>query len=456
MDPLQRKPKQQELPFGEQPNEEEATTTEPPPGIGTDEEDSPERADEYEEKLDLRRERLEAAAARARASSDAHFQRSHEAVQHIPLGQPILRGHHSERRHRRDIERSDRAMARSVAEARKAEQLEHRASRVGKGGISSDDPEATKKLQENLQELEELRETMKRVNREFRKGGWEAVTGLSEAAKKKLGADMARMPFQGSSPYPSYALRNLGANIRRIQARIQELTTAAAEPEKEVVCGEGFTLGESKADNRIRFIFEGKPAAATRTLLKREGFRWSRSAGAWQRKITTAGWAAAERIRLSLDGSADGETEKPDAAPQVQDAALPWVREHGRNDVIARIRRGLNNRSDRSWSVTGGRGTSYGWLQIDAPPQRRTFDHRPTDERGGDGLPVFELVDAGSDGYLMGRDDRIELARLLGFPDESAVPHQGVKVPSGHDYYAEFIDRAEGRPPSTRGEPYWD
>ncbi|WP_132290495.1 DUF3560 domain-containing protein [Kribbella sp. VKM Ac-2568] len=31
---------------------------------------------------------------------------------HIPLGQPILVGHHSERRHRRDIERMDRLMQR--------------------------------------------------------------------------------------------------------------------------------------------------------------------------------------------------------------------------------------------------------------------------------------------------------------------------------------------------------
>jgi len=347
-------------------------------------------------------------------------------------------------------------MDRSVSESKRASDLEYRASRVGKGGISSDDPEAVKKLEEKLHALEDVRETMKRVNREFRKGGWDAVSGIPESAKKKLGADMARMPYLGESPYPSYALRNLGANIRRVQARIEELVAAAQEPEREVVSGSGFCLEENKDYNRIRFVFAKKPDEATRNLLKRGGFRWARSVGAWQRRISSAGWAAAERIRRSLDESSEEAPGEPEPAEHVQHGTLSWVREHGRDDVIARIRSGLNSRSDRSWSVTGGRGTSHGWLQIDAPPKRRTFDHRPTNEIGGDGLPAYELVDVGKDGYLMGPDDRIELARLLGFTQEHSVPHQGVKVASGHDYYAEFIDRAEGRAPSVEGTPYWD
>ncbi len=135
---------------------------------------------------------------------------------------------------------------------------------------------------------------------------------------------------------------------------------------------------------------------------------------------------------------------------------MTWVRDRDRNEVISRIRKGLNSRSDRSWSVTGGRGTSHGWLQIDSPPKRRTFDHRQTGEVGGDGLPLYELVDVGPGGYLMGPADRAELARLLGYEDQSSVPHQGVKVAGAHDYYAEFIDRAEGRSPSVQGKPYWD
>ncbi len=39
----------------------------------------------------------------------------------IPLGQPILIGHHSERRHRKDMERIDNNMRKSVEESKKAE-----------------------------------------------------------------------------------------------------------------------------------------------------------------------------------------------------------------------------------------------------------------------------------------------------------------------------------------------
>ena len=456
MDPHQDKSAQKEALSENQAKNEEPSASDPPPGEGSPEQENPTRSNEYEDRLEQRRERLEAAAANARQKSEANYERSNDALQHIPFGQPILLGHHSERRHRRDIERSHNAMDRSMAESKKAAELERRASRVGKGGISADDPEAIKKLEDKLHALEGVRETMKRVNREFRKGGWDAVSGLSEFAKAKLGADMARMPSQGESPFPSYALSNLGANIRRVRARIDELAAAALEPEREEVCGVGFHLEESKEHNRIRFVFDKKPNEDIRTLLKREGFRWSRKNGAWQRQTTAAGWAAAERIRLDLEEPQESPLEQLEAREPEQLDTLSWVRTSGRDEVIARIRSGLNDRSDRPWSVTGGRGTSHGWLNIDAPPKRRTFDHRPTAEVRGDGLPAYELIHVGKDGYLMGPDDRIELARLLGFPEEDAIPHQGVKVAAGHEYYAEFIDRAEGRTPSVKGTPYWD
>ena len=61
-----------------------------------------------------RKERQEARAERYREYADnadkratAAFNASSAAVEHIPLGQPILVGHHSERAHRRALERSN-------------------------------------------------------------------------------------------------------------------------------------------------------------------------------------------------------------------------------------------------------------------------------------------------------------------------------------------------------------
>ena len=58
-----------------------------------------------------------------RASSAAHA-----IGQMIPFGQPILVGHHSERRHRRDISRIDSNMRKSIDESKKAEYFEHKSA----------------------------------------------------------------------------------------------------------------------------------------------------------------------------------------------------------------------------------------------------------------------------------------------------------------------------------------
>lgn len=111
-----------------------------------------------------------------------------------------------------------------------------------------------------------------------------------------------------------------------------------------------------------------------------------------------------------------------------------------RDEAIRRIRTALKARSGKTWSVTGGRGTGYGWITIDAPPARRTanFD-------GGPRTSDFH-------GYMT-LEDRAELARLLSVENVYA---QGINIPASHDYRREYVDRAEGRTPSVIGEPYWD
>jgi hypothetical protein len=105
------------------------------------------------------------------------------------------------------------------------------------------------------------------------------------------------------------------------------------------------------------------------------------------------------------------------------------VSEGDRDDAILRIRRGLRARTGRPWSVRGGRGTSWGWIRVTCPPAR-------------------------SSGFgVMGEEDREALAAALGLP---SVPHQGVSVPADAAFRAEYVDRAEGRPPRRLGVPYWD
>lgn len=108
-----------------------------------------------------------------------------------------------------------------------------------------------------------------------------------------------------------------------------------------------------------------------------------------------------------------------------------------RDEAILRIRKGLRARTGRDWSVTGGRGTAWGWISIEAPPRRRI------DQNG----------QPGPNAYYTSEEDCAILAAALGL---DRVHFQGVSIPASSDYRTEYVDRAEGRAPSVVGQPYWD
>ena len=66
-------------------------------------------------------------AGSAAANSAAAWNAEHGILDMIPAGQPILVGHHSERRHRRDLDRAESLRRRGMAEADRAEYHEERA-----------------------------------------------------------------------------------------------------------------------------------------------------------------------------------------------------------------------------------------------------------------------------------------------------------------------------------------
>lgn len=74
-----------------------------------------------------RAEKLQQAASTAERKSDDYYRMSHKITDHIPMGQPILVGHHSEARHRRDLDKSWNAMGKSVELSKKAEDYAGRA-----------------------------------------------------------------------------------------------------------------------------------------------------------------------------------------------------------------------------------------------------------------------------------------------------------------------------------------
>ncbi len=71
--------------------------------------------------------RYQTYAANAKARAESRCNTASKIGSAIPFGQPILVGHHSERRHRRDIERIHQNMSKSIEESGKAEYFKGRA-----------------------------------------------------------------------------------------------------------------------------------------------------------------------------------------------------------------------------------------------------------------------------------------------------------------------------------------
>jgi hypothetical protein len=84
------------------------------------------RESEHAARARDRSELLQERAERRRVAADASWVASRRIADGIPLGQPILVGHHSERRHRRDLERTQNLTTKSVEESRAADKDQRR------------------------------------------------------------------------------------------------------------------------------------------------------------------------------------------------------------------------------------------------------------------------------------------------------------------------------------------
>lgn len=80
-----------------------------------------EREVERQDRAARRADRLDRRADAAELHADATYKAAKDMADRIPFGQPILLGHHSQRRHERDLDRINRGMDRSFAERRRAE-----------------------------------------------------------------------------------------------------------------------------------------------------------------------------------------------------------------------------------------------------------------------------------------------------------------------------------------------
>lgn len=253
---------------------------------------------DYEAKKQARIDYYRDKADKARAESHDLYKQSSDMLSAIPPGQPLLVDHYSYKSDKRYRDSAARKMDQSMEAMDKAAYYDQKAQAAENNtAISSDDPEAVTKLKDKLDKLRNKQSLMKQVNAYYRKHqtcrGCELLTPQQAA---NMDHAMEKAYSWETAPYPSYALSNNNAEIRRIEKRI-----AVLEQKQEVGFQSWeFDGGRVEANmdaNRLQVFFDEIPPEDVRSALKSNGFHWARSVGAWQRQLTGNAIYAASRIK---------------------------------------------------------------------------------------------------------------------------------------------------------------
>lgn len=216
---------------------------------------------DYEERQEQKKEAYQSLAEKKREESTQR-EKNAQSLADCMNGQPILIGHHSEKKTRKGYEKihNDRMKAQELIQT--AEHYDHKADLIDKpAGISQDDPEAIKKLKEKLAGV------LKEI------AYWKTI-------KKCVPRTYEHTPEDARW----YMLENRNAEKRRILKRIETLKKLDQVQAQEFKNND-ITLKVNKDENRIMIFFPGKPEEEIRKKLKHHGFRWSPRNTAWQSYI---------------------------------------------------------------------------------------------------------------------------------------------------------------------------
>lgn len=115
-----------------------------------------------------------------------------------------------------------------------------------------------------------------------------------------------------------------------------------------------------------------------------------------------------------------------------------------RDVAIKRIRKALKKKTGKSWSVTGGRGTGWGWIDVQAPPRRR-INHAPNPAYINDhetpDMPRHIVVQPppNTKGWYTSDTERKQLTRAFGLTH--IVHYQGLMIsPDKREFYVSRVE----------------
>lgn len=238
-----------------------------------------------------RRERLERKAQRRRewadkaeSRSNAAYKTAHTMADAIPFGQPILVGHHSEKRDRRYRDRIHNKFASAFADADLAKHHDSKADGIETQldrSIFSDDANAIEALEQRIAQHEAKRESMRTINRLFRKGDRAGLAGLGLDLDKLQETVNTLQSWQDKQPYAKYELSNLGGRITADRKRLEYLKQTEARAAAAEASPNGITI-EQCSNGYVRITFAEKPAREILNALRTAGFWWG--GGSWSGK----------------------------------------------------------------------------------------------------------------------------------------------------------------------------
>jgi len=245
---------------------------------------------DYEERKERKIEVYKEKADKQSVIANQETNRARKMGSVIPLGQPILVGHHSEGSHRAHLKRIDSAHRKASEAYDKADYYEGKAAAAENNhSISCDDPEALERYQEKLAKLEKTQEYMKAVNKAWKQGKAALVAlGLSVDESERLANEKVK-------PCPTWMLGNNSAEIRRVKEKMETLKKLDSM-EAENINFNGGKMFINLEINRVQIIFDNIPVPEKRALLKSHGFKWSPSEKAWQRQRTINAINTAKRL----------------------------------------------------------------------------------------------------------------------------------------------------------------
>lgn len=247
------------------------------------------------ERIEARLEKREEWAGKAQAASKRAFDAGRSATAGIPFGQPILVGHHSEKRHRAAIARSDRGYRKGVE---RGDMAAHHASKAAgierqlDSTIYSDDENAIEALEAKIAGLEAERKQRRDLNRHYRK----AKNAKTDKARKAAVAELATMgvtferleeqidkspSYDRKQPFPSNSLSNLGGRISAAKKRLEHVKVMQERTANADAAG-GVAYERSPDSEYVSVTFAEKPARDVLDALRAAGFYWS--GGSWHGK----------------------------------------------------------------------------------------------------------------------------------------------------------------------------